>query len=217
MQTAGDRAPAEEGEAARGGIMSRRAAVLGVGGMVALLALGAGARASYAQEGVIHPPGAQVNGLFHALCLRCGRCEQVCPTHVIGVAKVESGLMDVRTPKMEFRLGYCDGCDGAFQCIEVCPTGALAAFDPAVNKVGMAVVDEDSCQVFGLSATCGYTCMRACPADAIVKDEWGKISIDEEACWGCGACEYVCPTNAYRSYDGNPSRGINIEVWEGTA
>lgn len=197
--------------------ITRRSWAAGAAGVVALLAIGAGAKTAFAGDGsVLHPPGAAGAGAFGALCIRCDRCRSICPQQVIGVAKIEDGLDEVRLPSMEYRLGYCDGCDGAWRCIAACPTGALGTFDPARDKIGMAVVDESSCQLYSYSKGCSKQCLDYCPAEgALYLDDAGLLHVNEDACWGCGVCEYVCPTNAYRSYDGNPSRGVNVKAWDG--
>ncbi|MCD8199835.1 MAG: 4Fe-4S dicluster domain-containing protein [Coriobacteriaceae bacterium] len=194
--------------------ITRRSFVYGGGGIVALLALGGVSVAIGDDKSLIRPPGANESSSFLAQCIRCDRCRSACPRDAIGVAKLGSGLMAVRTPTMEFRKGYCDTCDGDYLCIEVCDTGALGAFDPTTDKIGMAVIDEEKCETYLISASCGRVCMDACPANALVEDEEGRVHVDEDACWGCGACEYVCPANAYRAYDGSPMRGVNIEPLE---
>lgn len=42
------------------------------------------------------------------------------------------------------------------------------------------------------------SCMKVCPADAISRDERGKITVDKEKCIGCQACTKVCPTHVIR-------------------
>ena len=92
------------------------------------------------------------------------------------------------------------------------PTGALTAFDPFRNKIGVAVIDEKECQLYGVSAACNAPCVDACAYDALSIDENGRLVVAEDRCNGCGACEYVCPTSAYRNYDGRGKRGINVEA-----
>lgn len=198
-------------------MISRRDFVCGVAGACGLAALGGGAAAFAAPAPALLPPGAQA-GDFWGRCMRCDRCRSVCPTNAIGVAKLEDGLVAARTPKLEFRLGWCNTCDGAWRCQDVCPTGALGApgsFDPACDKLGVAMVDQSKCQTYGISAKCGLTCMDVCPADALSLDGEGRLVCDTAVCWGCGACEYACPANAYRSYDGSAARGINVVALDG--
>ena len=108
----------------------------------------------------------------------------------------------------------CDMCDGEFRCVRACPTGALMSFDPFADKIGVAVVDVEECQLYGVSATCNAPCVDACEYKALSIDENGRLVVDESRCNGCGACEFVCPTSAYRTYSGSGKRGINIEAKE---
>lgn len=195
-------------------MISRRALLQGVAGAAAVAAVGS-ATAFALPAGALRPPGAQDDDRFWGACIRCDRCRSVCPTSAIGVAKLEEGLLAARTPRMEFRLGYCDACGGTYRCIGACPTGALQPFDPDSDKIGMAVIDREKCETFGVSAACNAECVSACPTEALALDDEGRLGIDEEACWGCGACEFACPSNAYRTYDGSTRRGINIELWKG--
>lgn len=203
----------EETDAVSSGTsVTRRTVVEGAGVAVALLVFGGATRAIAGEAPQLRPPGGQDEALFQGACIRCDRCRAVCPTKAIGVGTLDSGLINVRTPVMDFRSGYCDMCDGAFKCIEACPTGALTAFDALADKIGIAVVDTEECQLYGVSAKCNAPCIEACAYEALRLDENGRLAVNEEKCNGCGACEYVCPTNAYRTYSGSGKRGINIEA-----
>lgn len=195
-------------------IISRRALLQGVAGGAVLIAAGGTATALALPSNLLLPPGAQHDNFWGA-CIKCDRCRSICPTSAIGVAKLEDGIIAARAPKMEFRSGYCNTCDGAYRCIEICPTAALHPFDITTEKIGIAVIDTNKCELFGVSASCNKECIDACPVDALSVNDEGHLSIDEAICWGCGACEYVCPANAYRSYDGSTQRGINMQTWEG--
>lgn len=194
------------------GNISRREVVRGAVAAGVVVAFGGGVKYAFGSETTLHPPGAQDRARFASLCIRCDRCRSACPTGAIGVGKLEDGVLEARLPKMEFRLAWCDTCDGAYRCIASCPTGALDAFDPAYDKIGVAVVDTTSCQLYTYSKQCNKPCIDICPAHAVSVDGEGGLVVDQGACWGCGACEYVCPTNAYRTYDGNPSRGLNVKA-----
>ena len=201
-------APTEE----KHGQPSRRAVVLGAAGIAAGLALGGVASAFGAEKEFLRPPGGQDARLFSALCIRCDRCRSACHTDAIGIMDVEESLTFARTPVMRFRLGYCDMCDGDFKCIASCPTGALGAFDPLADRMGIARVDTDICLLYSRSAHCDARCVSACAYDALTLTDAGRLSVDEGKCNGCGACEYVCVSKSYGSYGATGNRGINVCV-----
>lgn len=197
------------------GRMTRRQFVEGVAGIGVLAVLGTGTTALAGESTLMRPPGGQDESVLLGACIRCDRCRSVCPHRAIDVATIEDGLINVRTPKMNYVLGYCDTCVGAYKCIEACPTGALLPFDKETDRIGLAAIDFERCEAYGISARCKYECITVCPVSALSKDEYGRLVFDETACWGCGLCQYVCPSNAYRAYDGSSKRGINVEVQGG--
>ena len=197
--------------------LTRRQLVEGAAGVCALAILGGGSVAFAGEGELMRPPGAQDSSLLIGACIRCDRCRSACPRGVIDVATIEDGLINVRTPKMNFVLGYCDECAGEYRCIKACPTSALASFDKHTDKIGIAVVDTDRCVAYGVSALCKYECITVCPEHALSKDDEGRLLLDEQACWGCGMCQYACLSNAYGSYDGSARRGVNIEMYRGDA
>lgn len=191
---------------------SRRAVILGAAGIAAGFALGGIAMAFGSEKVFLRPPGGQNARLFSALCIRCDRCRSACHLNAIGIMDVEESLAFTRTPVMRFRLGYCDMCDGDFKCIAACPTGALGAFDPSVDHMGIAEVDTDVCLLYGRSARCDARCVSACDYDALLLSDTGRLSVDEDKCNGCGACEYVCVSKSYGSYGASGNRGVNVRV-----
>ncbi len=199
--------------------ITRRGVVVGAASVVALIAVGGIGKALTGEARLLRPPGGQHARLFDGSCIKCDRCRSVCPTGVIDVAHVEDGLIHARTPKMDFRKGSCNFCDGAFRCAQNCPTQALTfGFDPTIDKLGMAVVDSDECLLYRSgSGMCSKQCITACTYGALSLDEGGRLVVDEDRCNGCGACEHDCPSSSYVSYTGSGRRGINIEAWEGNA
>ena len=184
---------------------SRRDFVGMAGTTLACTAFGVSIGASPSHDdALLRPPGAQDTSLLHTLCLRCDRCRSVCPTEAIRVAPIEEGMLNARTPMLDFHRGYCDFCE---LCAQVCPTGAIAAFDPDVDKIGVAVVQEDRCLAYAGGCV---LCVDACPYEALSLDKADRPIVDEEACNGCGLCEHVCPALVYRSFGGGTRRGIAI-------
>lgn len=62
-------------------------------------------------------------------CIRCEKCYEVCPRGVIAPAHLEDGLLNMRTPVMDFSANWCDWCTeengGEPLCVASCPTEAL--------------------------------------------------------------------------------------------
>lgn len=204
---------------ARAHAPSRRSFVAGTLGVASLFVLGGAGKALAGQRTLIRPPGAQDEARLWGACIKCDRCRSVCPEDVIDVAHLEDGFVNARTPVMDFKKGYCTFCDGAYKCAEVCPTEAIRfGFDPACDKVGMAVVDSEECLLYRSgSGRCSKECIDACAYEALSVDDAGRLHVDVDACNGCGACEHACPSSSYGSYTGSSRRGINIEAWGGDA
>ncbi len=81
------------------------------------------------------------------------------------------------------------------ECIAACPTGALQELpNREAVRMGIAVVDTETC--FPYRGVSCRACWHACPFpdDAIAVDGLGRPIVHEQACVGCGLCEYVCLT-----------------------
>ena len=195
----------------------RRAFVVGAVGVAALFAVGGVGKAIAGERALLRPPGAQDDQRLLGACIKCDRCRSVCPENVIDVAHLEDGLVNARTPKMNFHRGYCTFCEGEYRCATVCPTSAIAfGFDEASDKIGVAAIDSEQCLLFRSgSGKCSRECVSACAYDALSTDDAGRIVVDESKCNGCGACEYECPSASYGSFTGSLRRGINVEPLEG--
>jgi ferredoxin-type protein NapG len=183
--------------------LSRRSFLAATGVAAAMFGLGEAGRAMKSPE-LLRPPGAQDEATFLSKCLRCDRCRSVCPTSVIGMAHVEDGILNARTPLMKFHLGYCTFCK---KCVDVCPTEALLPFDVKRVKIGVAKV-TDHCIAWGAGGC--VVCHRDCPYHAIALDEHKRPVVDSAKCNGCGLCEKVCPALVLRSYIGGTVRGIEV-------
>lgn len=191
-------------------VLSRRGFVEGAVGFAGVCAVG-GIGVFLPMDGtLVRPPGGQDERTFFHRCIRCGRCQGICPHEAIDIATAEDGFLNARTPKLNFRRGYCDFCTGEFLCIAVCPTGALGSFDEEAERLGIAVIDTDNCLLWRSSA-CTKKCMDVCAYAALVLDGDGRVAVVEEKCNGCGACEFVCPSASYQTYNGSLKRGVNVE------
>ena len=171
----------------------------------ACLCVGGASVALAGEHELLRPPGARNEADFIASCIKCDRCRSVCPTGAISVARLEDGLLNTRTPIMNFHQGICDFCD---LCARVCMTGAIEhGFDPTQDKIGVAIVQKDRCLAYSLDCT---NCENSCAYDALVFDSKRHPQIDAELCNGCGVCEYDCTALVYGTFSGGNRRGIVV-------
>ena len=179
------------------GGLSRRTIAIGAVGAAAMVGLGAVKVAG--ADPIVRPPGAQDEGAFIASCIHCERCREVCPQHAVKPARLESGLLNLRTPQMDFRSGWCDFCeneDGGPLCAAACPTNAFRLPVGAASenvRLGIALINRDWCLAF--QAMGCHECVDACPYEAIELTGEGAnphVSVLADKCNGCGACESVC-------------------------
>lgn len=176
-------------------VITRRNLCVGLGGTAALAALG-GLRLT-GPEKLVRPPGGQDEERLISACIRCEKCYEVCPHGVIAPAHIEDGVVNMRTPVMNFDAAWCDWCaeanGGVPLCVECCPTEALALPAGAVEEttvLGVAVIKEDWCLAYRLTG-CRF-CYDACEFEAIELDSESRPSVVADRCNGCGACESVC-------------------------
>jgi polyferredoxin len=135
-------------------------------------------------------------------CTGCQLCVSECPNQVL---RPSGDLMHLMQPTMSYEHGYCR--PECTRCSEVCPAGAIKKIDQDEKtsiQIGHAVWIKKNCVVLTDEVECG-NCARHCPSGAI-----GMVSLDpdnedspkvpainEAACIGCGACEYVCPSRPF--------------------
>jgi len=178
------------------GLVGQAAIVVGLGGFIRFLGR---------KDGFLRPPGALTEGEFLPLCIKCQKCQEVCPTGTIIPVLLTEDVASVGTPKLNFRLGYCNLC---MRCIEVCPTGALQPTKKEAVRLGMAQVDKERCVAWTWG---GCTkCYEECPFEAIALDGNQRPIVDASRCNGCGLCEYICPSSSLRSYTRASGKGIVV-------
>ncbi len=144
----------------------------------------------------LRPPGALEEDRFLAACTRCALCIEACPAEALSLAGPGTGVA-VGTPYSQPRSTSCDLCRGFDQllCIDACPTDALLPVGGRRDvRVGTARIDTERC--FAWTDVSCRACWHACPFpnEAIGFDSRGRVVVVEDACVGCGLCEYVCLT-----------------------
>jgi polyferredoxin len=148
------------------------------------------------------PPGSLSFQNFAQHCTGCQLCVSECPNDVL---RPSADLMHLMLPAMSYERGYCrPECN---RCSEVCPAGAIKLVDLAEKssiQIGHAVFIKKNCVAITDEVECG-NCARHCPAGAIEmvpldeNDENSPMvpAVNDAACIGCGACEYVCPARPF--------------------
>ena len=148
------------------------------------------------------PPGSLSFDHFAQHCTGCQLCVSECPNQVL---RPSSDLIHLMLPVMSYEHGYCR--PECTRCSEVCPAGAIKLIDKEEKtsvQIGHAVFIKKNCVAITDKVECG-NCARHCPSGAIemvMLDENDEESpmvpaINESACIGCGACEYVCPSRPF--------------------
>ncbi len=148
------------------------------------------------------PPGSLSFQNLSTRCTGCQLCVSECPNQVL---RPSNDLLHLMQPTMSYEKAYCR--PECTRCSEVCPAGAIKPLDDIEKssiQIGHAVWIKKNCVVLTDEVECG-NCARHCPSGAIEMvplDENNEESplipaINESACIGCGACEYVCPSRPF--------------------
>ena len=148
------------------------------------------------------PPGSRSLKNMAQHCTGCQLCVSKCPNDVL---RPSTDLMHLMQPVMSYEHGFCR--PECTRCSEVCPTGSIQPIDrdeKSSVQIGHAVWIKQNCVPITDGVQCG-NCARHCPTGAIEMvplDENDENSpwvpaVNEQACIGCGACEYVCPARPF--------------------
>ncbi len=119
-------------------------------------------------------------------CTSCGDCIDACPESILfsGVAG---------TPVLSFNSGQCTFCSA---CAEVCAEPVFR--DATEVPWDLTATLGDACLLF--SGVSCRSCIDVCDEEALHFElragSVGAITVDSNACTGCGACVYICPTAA---------------------
>ena len=159
-------------------------------------------KAAPSRQTPLTPPGSLSVKNMAQHCTGCQLCVSECPNDVL---RPSLDLMNPMVPTMSYERGHCrPECN---RCSVVCPAGAIKPIDleeKSSIQIGHAVWIKKNCVPITDEVSCG-NCARHCPSGAIEmvqldpNDEESPMvpAINEAACIGCGACEYVCPSRPF--------------------
>jgi len=94
--------------------------------------------------------------------------------------------------------GYFDLCTGCRICELACSAIKFGAYTPRKAHVAISIESQGLRAQPTICIQCqNAPCLRACPTDAIQRDEKiGAVVISEEKCTGCRMCIPACPIKA---------------------
>ena len=170
-----------------------------------VLRLKGGNSSNNQMEPLLLPPGAGTEEQMSEQCVRCGRCINACPTHLLQPISLEQSPALWGAPKVEFqtRSGQLTFCEYTCnKCSEVCPTGAIEKLTlKEKQKVVLRPVtlNYSECRL-NFEKECSI-CVNECPVSAIEK-QWSEeqyltiLTVNLDVCVGCGKCAANCPEKA---------------------
>ncbi len=95
-----------------------------------------------------------------------------------------------------------NNCTGCNRCSYVCSAAKEGMFIPARARIKINSFPHEGYSVPGICFQCSRAdCMKACPENAIFKNESGVITIDIEKCTQCGECVTACPYGMMEQYE----------------
>jgi NAD-dependent dihydropyrimidine dehydrogenase PreA subunit len=159
----------------------------------------------------VRPPGSVPEQEFLQMCIRCGECFKACPSDVLQPMRFQQGLEGLWTPHVIADWAGCASSCNA--CGQVCPTGAIRALpleEKRVARMGLAIVNEQTCLPFAGREAC-QLCVDECHNAGYHAIEFTRVGTElddqgqpvegsgylaplvlAEKCVGCGLCQTRC-------------------------
>ncbi len=87
-----------------------------------------------------------------------------------------------------------DLCTGCNRCSYACSAAKEGVYRPSRSRVHINNYALEGCSAPSVCFQCpGASCLKACPAIAISRNEDDVVVVDAEKCTGCGDCVSACP------------------------
>lgn len=87
-----------------------------------------------------------------------------------------------------------DLCTGCNRCVYVCSAIKEGKFYPSKSRIHINNFSFNGYSVPSVCFQCPKPeCLKACPEEAIYKDENEVVLVDRQKCDGCGDCVTACP------------------------
>lgn len=94
----------------------------------------------------------------------------------------------------KFLISHIEKCTGCARCALVCSAVKEGQFIPSKSRVHFVNFARDGLSIPIICFQCEEAaCQEACPVEAISRDEWGAVVVDDDTCTECGECVDACP------------------------
>ena len=124
-------------------------------------------------------------------CMHCMICQKVCPENalrIICTTCMDHEDIDIPTITGDVMLDK-EKCINCSWCENICPSDAIDTKKPFTGTLLREESKEEDRLCKGESC---HACQDVCPCNAITLVD-NTISVNQEVCVLCGACEKVCP------------------------
>ncbi|GEM_PF-161131 len=92
-------------------------------------------------------------------------------------------------------------CTGCSRCVYACSAVKEGMFMPSRARISVSNFPLEGYTVPNICFQCpNAECLKACPAEAIFRNERGIVAVDAGKCTGCGECTAACPYGMIEQY-----------------
>ena len=92
-------------------------------------------------------------------------------------------------------------CTGCNRCVYACSAVKEGMFMPSRGRIKVTNFSQEGYSVPNICFQCpNADCLKACPENAIVRNERGIVAVDAALCSGCGDCVTACPYGMIEQY-----------------